>query len=72
MENFLYITSHDLRTPLVNIQGFTQNLERCLGELKRELSSARLPQPLEQWFPLMSRTGSSTCMSGVQSVKSGR
>lgn len=40
MENFLYITSHDLRGPLVNIQGFGQNLlerlalvrEKTLGE----------------------------------------
>jgi len=48
MENFLYITSHDLRTPLVNIQGFAQNLERYLSELRQELAPARLPQPLNE------------------------
>ena len=48
MENFLYITSHDLRTPLVNIQGFSQNLERYLSELREELAPGRSPQPLNE------------------------
>ncbi|MHB0996842.1 MAG: PAS domain S-box protein, partial [Elusimicrobiales bacterium] len=34
MENFLYITTHDLRGPLVNIQGFSQNLQQYFGEMK--------------------------------------
>lgn len=37
MENFLYITTHDLRSPLVNIQGFSQNIERYLKELRDAL-----------------------------------
>jgi len=48
MENFLYITSHDLRTPLVNIQGFAQNLERYLSELRKELAPALLTQPVSE------------------------
>ncbi|MEI7527323.1 MAG: PAS domain S-box protein [Elusimicrobiota bacterium] len=43
LENFLYITTHDLRSPLVNIQGFSQNLERYLAELRRLLSALALP-----------------------------
>jgi len=35
MENFLYITTHDLRSPLVNIQGFGQNLQHYQAELGR-------------------------------------
>lgn len=36
MENFLYITSHDLRSPLVNIQGFGQNLLERLALVKEK------------------------------------
>jgi PAS domain S-box-containing protein len=43
MENFLYITTHDLRSPLVNIQGFSQNLERYIEELRQTLAGAALP-----------------------------
>lgn len=39
MENFLYITSHDLRGPLVNIQGFGQNLAERLDLAKEKLLS---------------------------------
>lgn len=43
MENFLYITTHDLRSPLVNIQGFSQNLQRFLDEIRGALAEAGLP-----------------------------
>lgn len=34
MENFLYITTHDLRSPLVNIQGFSRNLASYLEDFR--------------------------------------
>jgi PAS domain S-box-containing protein len=37
MENFLYITTHDLRTPLVNIQGFSQNVRNYFQEIGKLL-----------------------------------
>lgn len=43
MENFLYITTHDLRSPLVNIQGFSQNLQRYLGEMLEAFGRTVLP-----------------------------
>ena len=33
MESLLYVSSHDLRTPLVNIQGFSKRLENAAREL---------------------------------------
>ena len=47
MESFLYITTHDLRGPLVNIQGFTQNLERYIKEL-RAAQAELTPQAKEK------------------------
>jgi len=34
LENLLYVTSHDLRSPLVNVQGFTKEIETSLEEVK--------------------------------------
>ncbi|MEI7528081.1 MAG: PocR ligand-binding domain-containing protein [Elusimicrobiota bacterium] len=48
MENFLYITTHDLRSPLVNIQGFSQNLEAYARELREALLPVRLPPEAER------------------------
>jgi len=48
MENFLYITTHDLRSPLVNIQGFSQNLDRYIKELIGTISRTPLPDETRQ------------------------
>lgn len=37
LENYLYIASHDLRSPLVNIQGFSQRLQKQAEEISRVL-----------------------------------
>jgi signal transduction histidine kinase len=47
MENFLYITSHDLNSPLVNVQGFSQNLLRDFNALKTALEPAKLPEEIQ-------------------------
>ena len=43
LENYLYIASHDLRSPLVNIQGFSQRLQKQADSIKKTLSDSHLP-----------------------------
>lgn len=38
LENYLYVASHDLRSPLVNIQGFSQRLYKQVNSIKSLLS----------------------------------
>ena len=38
MEQLIYVTSHDLRSPLVNIRGFNKELENSFTELKAMFS----------------------------------
>ncbi len=47
VEAFVYIVSHDLRAPLVNIQGFASEISRSCGELEETLSQAALPSEVE-------------------------
>ena len=42
LENYLYIASHDLRSPLVNIQGFSQRLQKQAVSIKTLLSDTIL------------------------------
>ncbi|OJF97264.1 sensor histidine kinase [Pararhizobium antarcticum] len=42
LQSYAYIVGHDLRAPLVNIMGFTAELERASGEFSRYLEAAPL------------------------------
>ena len=49
MENYLYVASHDLRTPLVNIQGFSQRLKKQADSIKSLFANKSLePEILHQ------------------------
>jgi PAS domain S-box-containing protein len=58
LETIVYVASHDLRSPLVNIQGFSQELARACDQLRKRLAdrnnapiSADLKPLLEEDIP---------------------
>lgn len=43
LEQMIFVTSHDLRSPLVNVQGFSRELSYSLEELGKLVSEADVP-----------------------------
>jgi len=46
IQRFVYIVSHDLRSPLVNIMGFTAEIEAATNSLRDELEQTLAGRPL--------------------------
>jgi signal transduction histidine kinase len=45
IQRFAYIVSHDLRAPLVNVMGFTQELETAIGTVREAMARAETEAP---------------------------
>ena len=50
VEAFVYIVSHDLRAPLVNIQGFSNEITQSCGALEETLGGGVLQPDIERQF----------------------
>jgi PAS domain S-box-containing protein len=48
LENYLYVASHDLRSPLVNVQGFSRRLEKQMVKIKEIITSAGNENPVSE------------------------
>ena len=48
IQRFAYIVSHDLRSPLVNVMGFTSELETAQSTISAFLGGQPMPEPVRQ------------------------
>lgn len=66
VEAFVYIVSHDLRAPLVNLQGFSRELKLSLGDLETTIGKQSLDPEALHSIQSVLRTGVGTALRYIE------
>jgi signal transduction histidine kinase len=51
LQRYAYIVSHDLRAPLVNIMGFTAELEQATDKIRTAMAAPDIDRKADRWAP---------------------
>ncbi len=66
LQNFISITSHDLRSPLVNIKGFSGELKNCWSDMKKIFEKQNDPETLKRELEKIIDGDISECLGFIQ------
>jgi PAS domain S-box-containing protein len=66
LQSIVFTAAHDLRSPLVNIAGFTGELEKGLGQLEELLAAAKPDKPVADRIECLLRTDVAESLSFVR------
>jgi signal transduction histidine kinase len=66
VEAFVYIVSHDLRAPLVNLQGFSRELKLSLGDLEATIGKQSLSAEAVQSIQSVLKIGVGTALRYIE------